>query len=86
MHFHFAAKRRKGRGFGGERGERGDGDIYDRLGGKDGAEADSADGPGPQVSIFSIQLLKTSSLRQILHIQRFFFDDFSAISSSELPK
>merc|ERR1712242_202053 len=45
------AKRRKGRGFGGERGERGDGDIYDRLGGKDGAEADSADGPGPQRSV-----------------------------------
>merc|ERR1712073_18023 len=45
------AKRRKGRGFGGERGERGDGDIYDRLGGKDGAEADGADGPGPQRSV-----------------------------------
>merc|ERR1712088_555664 len=45
------AKRRKGRGFGGERGERGDSDIYDRLGGKDGAEADGADGPGPQRSV-----------------------------------
>jgi len=45
------AKRRKGRGFGGVEERRGEGGIYDRLGGKDGADTDGADGPGPQRSV-----------------------------------
>merc|ERR1719249_588590 len=45
------AKRRKGRGFGGGEERRGEGGIYDRLGGKDGADTDGAGEPGPQRSV-----------------------------------